>query len=138
MIKPLINRVLIRRYVEEEKISPGGIYLPNGDTPDKSNMVKGVVLAVGPGVPGVSDKPAADVKPGDVVVFNKYAADFFRLYGYDVITVSSLDIWANVSGAKDIDMSIAATELAKFNELANTQHAAAGTPQQNDADSGGA
>jgi chaperonin GroES len=76
MIKPLGNRVLVQRAKADEK-SAGGIIIPDNA---KERPVRGEVLAVGPGsfiekpggVNGVGHRPL-DVKPGDVVLFGKYA-----------------------------------------------------------------
>ncbi len=69
-IKPLHDRVVIRR-VEEEKESAGGIILP-GSAQEKQNL--GEVLAVGPGK--ASDAGTIipmSVSVGDKVLFNQYA-----------------------------------------------------------------
>lgn len=69
-IKPLHDRVVIRR-VEEEKESAGGILLP-GSAQEKQNL--GEVLAIGPGK--ASDAGTIipmTVSVGDKVLFNQYA-----------------------------------------------------------------
>ncbi|MGM0541563.1 MAG: co-chaperone GroES [Pseudomonadota bacterium] len=69
-IKPLHDRVVIRR-VEEEKESAGGILLP-GSAQEKQNL--GEVLAIGPGK--ASDAGTIipmSVSVGDKVLFNQYA-----------------------------------------------------------------
>ena len=69
-IKPLFDRVVIKR-MEEEKLSAGGIVIPDSAT---EKPVKGEVLAVGAGKAldnGGVRAPA--VKVGDKVLFGKYA-----------------------------------------------------------------
>jgi chaperonin GroES len=69
-IKPLQDRVVIRR-VEEEKESAGGIILP-GSAQEQQNI--GEVIAVGPGK--ASDAGAIiamTVKVGDKVMFGQYS-----------------------------------------------------------------
>lgn len=69
-IKPLQDRVVIRR-VEEQKESAGGIILP-GSAQEQQNM--GEVVAVGPGK--ASDAGtiiAMTVKVGDKVMFGQYS-----------------------------------------------------------------
>ncbi|WP_373020498.1 co-chaperone GroES [Thiomicrorhabdus sp.] len=69
-IKPLHDRVVIRR-VEEQQESAGGILLP-GSAQEKQN--KGEVVAVGPGK--ASDSGAVvpmTVKVGDKVLFGQYS-----------------------------------------------------------------
>lgn len=117
MITAQWNKVLLKKLPgeDEEKVSPGGIILPGGDRPAKSNMMKAIVLDVGPAGDG---KPAATVKRGDVVVFNKYAADFFAIKGFDVIVASSLDVWVNISAsAEDVTERDVQFVLAAFDAL---------------------
>lgn len=69
-IRPLNDRVLVRREEEEEK-SSGGILL-TGTAREKSN--KGTVVAVGPGRTTDDGKVIpVNVKVGDRVVFASYA-----------------------------------------------------------------
>lgn len=69
-IKPLQDRVVIRR-VEEQKESSGGILLP-GSAQEQQNM--GEVLAVGPGKASDSGSLIAmTVKVGDKVMFGQYS-----------------------------------------------------------------
>jgi len=69
-IKPLQDRVVIRR-VEEEKETAGGIILP-GSAQEQQNM--GEVLAVGPGKASDSGSLVAmTVKVGDKVMFGQYS-----------------------------------------------------------------
>ena len=69
-IRPLNDRVLVRRE-EEEEISSGGILL-TGTAREKSN--KGTVVAVGPGRTTDDGKVIpVNVKVGDRVVFASYA-----------------------------------------------------------------
>ena len=69
-MKPLNDRVLVKRLESEEKTA-GGLYIPDAA---KEKPSKGEVVACGPGK--LDDKggraPMA-VKPGDVVLFAKYA-----------------------------------------------------------------
>ena len=69
-LKPLYDRVIVRREDEEEKTS-GGIVLP-GTAKEKSNQ--GEVLAVGEGAVGDDGKRRPmTVKVGDKIVFGKYS-----------------------------------------------------------------
>jgi chaperonin GroES len=75
-IKPLGDRIVIRRFEAEEKTT-GGILLP--DTA-RNKPQKGKVLAVGPGKlnkDGTKRTPLA-VKEGDVVLFTNWAGDEFK------------------------------------------------------------
>lgn len=69
-IKPLHDRVVIRR-VEEQKTTASGIVLP-GSAHEKQNM--GEVLAVGPGkASDAGTIVAMTVKVGDKVMFGQYS-----------------------------------------------------------------
>src|SRR5947208_16971293 len=74
-IKPLGDRVVVRRYEAEEKTA-GGILLP--DTA-KNKPQKGTILAVGPGKLTKDGKfTPLDVKEGDTVLFTNWAGDEFK------------------------------------------------------------
>jgi len=69
-IKPLQDRVVVRR-VEEEKETASGILLP-GSAQEKQNI--GEVVAVGPGKASDSGSIIAmTVKVGDKVMFGQYS-----------------------------------------------------------------
>ena len=74
-IKPLGDRIVVRREEAEDKTS-GGILLP--DTA-KNKPQRGTVLAVGPGklVKDGSRRPL-QVKAGDKVLFTSWAGDEFK------------------------------------------------------------
>ena len=81
-IRPLHDRVVIRRK-EEEETSAGGIVLP-GSAKEKPNQ--GEVVAVGNGkVLDNGEVRPVDLKIGDIVVFGKYA-------GSDTIEVDGEDL----------------------------------------------
>jgi chaperonin GroES len=91
-IRPLHDRVVIRRKEEEQK-SAGGIVL-TGSAKEKPNQ--GVVVAVGTGrVLDNGDVRPVDVKIGDVVVFGKYAgSDTIEINGEELVILSENDIKA--------------------------------------------
>jgi len=71
MIRPLSDRVLIKRVEPEEEVRPGGIVIP--DTA-KEKPQEGEVVAVGEGkVLDSGTKVEMSVKPGDRILFGKYA-----------------------------------------------------------------
>src|SRR5690349_20198866 len=77
-IRPLHDRVVIKRIAEEEK-TKGGIIIP--DTA-KEKPVEGEVVAVGNGVVNQDGKVRAlDVKKGDRVLFGKYSGNEIKLDG---------------------------------------------------------
>jgi chaperonin GroES len=93
-IRPLHDRVIVRREEEEAKTA-GGILLP-GSAQEKPNQ--GEVIAVGSGrVLDNGDQRAVDVKVGDTVVFGKYAGqDTIDVDGEELIILSETDIKAVV------------------------------------------
>ena len=90
--KPLSNHVFIEA-LEEEKVSKGGIVLP--DNAEKEKPVKGKVLAVGPGklLENGSTQPMA-VKVGDMVLFKKYGPDEIEMDGKKYLVGDEDDILA--------------------------------------------
>jgi chaperonin GroES len=93
-IRPLHDRVIVRREEEEAKTA-GGILLP-GSAQEKPNQ--GEVIAVGSGrVLDNGDLRPVDVKVGDTVVFGKYAGqDTIDVDGEELIILSETDIKAVV------------------------------------------
>lgn len=90
-LKPLNDRVLVKRLESEEKTA-GGLFIP--DTA-KEKPSKGQVVAVGPGKMDDNGKrvPMA-VKAGDEVLFNKYAGTEVKLDGVDHLVMREEDILA--------------------------------------------
>jgi chaperonin GroES len=69
-IRPLHDRLLVRRIAEEEK-TKGGIIIP--DTA-KEKPQEGEVIAVGPGrVNDKGDRVEPEVHKGDKILFGKYS-----------------------------------------------------------------
>ena len=93
-IRPLHDRVIVRREEEEQKTA-GGILLP-GSAQEKPNQ--GEVVAVGNGrVLDNGEVRPIDVKVGDVVVFGQYAGnDKIDVDGEELIILSESDIKAVV------------------------------------------
>lgn len=74
-VKPLGDRLVVRRFEAEEKTT-GGILLPDSA---KNKPQKGKVLAVGPGrMLKDGSRRGLQVKEGDTVLFTSYAGDEFR------------------------------------------------------------
>ncbi len=90
-LKPLNDRVLVKRLESEEKTA-GGLYIP--DTA-KEKPSKGEVVAVGPGkVADNGQVIAMAVKAGDSVLFNKYAGTEVKLDGVEHLVMREDDILA--------------------------------------------
>jgi chaperonin GroES len=90
-VRPLHNRLIVKRLEEEEKTS-GGIIIP--DTA-KEKPQQGNVVAVGPGKRDESGKPIPlDVKAGDRVLFSKYAGTEVKLDGEEHLIISEDEVLA--------------------------------------------
>ncbi len=96
-IKPLHDRVLVRRLEQEEKTA-GGIIIP--DTA-KEKPQQGEVLAVGSGARDDSGKTIPlDVKAGDIVLFAKWGGTEVKVDGEDLLVMKESDIIAIVEDHK--------------------------------------
>ena len=90
-IKPLYDRVVIKR-MEEEKLSAGGIVIPDSAT---EKPIKGEVVAVGTGkVLDNRQVRAPQVKVGDKVLFGKYSGTEVKLDGVELLVVKEDDLFA--------------------------------------------
>lgn len=88
-VRPLHDRVLVKRSTEEER-SKGGIIIP--DTA-KEKPVEGEVIAVGLG--RITDEGKVrplDVKKGDKILFGKYAGTEIKIEGNEFIMMREEDI----------------------------------------------
>jgi len=88
-IRPLQDRILIKR-VDEEQKTAGGIIIP--DTA-KEKPQEGRVVAVGNGKVGDDGKVRPlDVKKGDRVLFSKYAGSEVKLDGEEHMIIREEDV----------------------------------------------
>lgn len=89
MIRPLQDRVLVRRVKEEEK-TKGGLFIPDSA---KEKPVEAMVLAVGNGkVLEDGTVRKLDVKAGDRVLFGKYTGSEVKIDGEDALILRENDI----------------------------------------------
>src|SRR5665811_2382965 len=92
-LEPLGDRVIVETSEGEEK-TPSGIVIP--DTA-KEKPQEGKVLAVGPGrILDDGKREQMDLKPGDTVLYAKYAGTEFKLDDEDLLIVSAKDVLAVV------------------------------------------
>ncbi len=88
-LRPLHDRVVVRRVKEEEK-TKGGIIIP--DTA-KEKPQEGEVVAIGKGAVGDDGKVVAlDVKKGDRVLFGKWSGTEVSVDGEDLLIMKESDI----------------------------------------------
>jgi chaperonin GroES len=96
-LRPLHDRVIVKR-LEEEKKSAGGIIIPDNAA---EKPVRGEVIAVGPGKRGDDGKlQPMDVKAGDTVLFGKYSGSEVKVDGVEYVVMREDDIMGVFSGAK--------------------------------------
>ncbi len=90
-IRPLHDRVLIKRLDEESKTT-GGLFIP--DTA-KEKPIQGKVIAVGSGKRDKDGKVVAlDVKAGDKVLFSKYSGTEVKIDGDEHLIMREEDLLA--------------------------------------------
>ncbi len=94
-IRPLQDRVIVKRLEEEEK-TKGGIIIP--DTA-KEKPQEGKVIAVGKGKVTEEGKIVPlDVKPGDKILFGKYSGTEIKIDGEEHLIMREEDILGIIEG----------------------------------------
>ena len=88
-VRPLQDRVLVKR-VEEESKTASGIIIPDNN---KEKPAQGEVISVGSGY-RLEDGTvrALDVKEGDKILFGKYAGTEVKLEGDEYLIMKESDI----------------------------------------------
>ncbi len=88
-IRPLHDRVIVRRLAEESK-SAGGIIIPDSA---KEKPLQGEIIAVGKGkLLDNGDLRALDVATGDIVMFSTYAGTEIKIDGETLLMMREDDI----------------------------------------------
>jgi chaperonin GroES len=94
-IRPLHDRVIVRR-LEEERKTAGGIVIP--DTAAEK-PIRGEVVAVGNGkILENGDVRHLDVKVGNKVLFGKYSGTEVKVDGEELVVMREDDIMAVLEG----------------------------------------
>lgn len=94
-LRPLHDRVIIKR-MEEERMSAGGIVIPDSAT---EKPVRGLVLAVGNGkILENGNVRALAVKAGDKVLFGKYSGTEVKVDGEELLVMREEDLVAIIEG----------------------------------------
>jgi chaperonin GroES len=88
-VRPLQDRVIVKRVEEQEQKSAGGIIIP--DTA-KEKPQEGKVVAVGPGRREDGKVLTVDVKVGDRILFGKYSGTEIKLDGQEHLILREEDI----------------------------------------------
>lgn len=88
-VRPLHDRILVRRMAEEEKTA-GGLYIPDSA---KEKPQRGEIVAAGNGrVTEDGRTLPLEVKTGDKVLFSKYAGTEIKLSGEEYLMMREEDI----------------------------------------------
>ena len=94
-IRPLGDRILVKRIKEEEK-TKGGIFIP--DTA-KEKPQEGKIVAVGKGKMTEAGKLVApEVKAGDTVLFGKYSGSEVKVDGEEHMIMREEDVLGVLEG----------------------------------------
>lgn len=90
-IRPLHDRILVKRLEEETKTS-GGLFIPDSA---KEKPIQAKVIAVGAGKTDKNGKVIPlDVKAGDKVLFSKYSGSEIKIDGEEHLILREDDILA--------------------------------------------
>ena len=95
-IRPLHDRVIVKR-IEEEKKSAGGIVIPDtaAEKPDQ-----GEIVAVGKGKKDDKGKLISlDVKVGDRILFGKYSGQSVTVRGEELLVMREEDVMGVLEAA---------------------------------------
>jgi len=96
-VKPLADRILVRR-LEEQEVKRGGIIIP--DTA-KEKPQQAEVIAVGPGkITDDGKRVALDVKKGDKILLSKYSGTEVKIEGNEYLIVREEEVLAIVGEPK--------------------------------------
>ena len=88
-IKPLHDRVIVKRIEESEQVR-GGIIIPDSA---KEKPQEGEVIAVGEGkYRKDGSRQALDVQPGDRVLFGKYSSSEIKIDGEELLIMREDEI----------------------------------------------
>jgi chaperonin GroES len=94
-IRPLHDRVVVRR-LEEESKSAGGIVLPDSAAEKPS---QGEVLAIGSGkILDNGEVRPLDVKVGDKVIFGQYGGSTVKVDGEELLILNESEIFGVLEG----------------------------------------
>ena len=91
-IRPLHDRLIVRRLEEEGEQKVGGIIIPDSA---KEKPQRGMVIAAGDGkITDEGQRFPLDVKAGDLILFGKYSGQEVKLDGEDYLIMREDDALA--------------------------------------------
>ena len=90
-LRPLHDRILVKRLAEGEE-KRGSIIIPDSA---KEKPQRGTVIAAGSGtIRDDGTRVPLDVKPGDLILFGKYASQDIKLDGEELLIMQETDVLA--------------------------------------------
>jgi chaperonin GroES len=90
-VRPLYDRILIKRLDEEEKTA-GGLFIPDSA---KEKPQEGLVVAVGNGkIQEDGSLRKLELKAGDKILFSKYAGNDIKIDGTEHLILREDDVLA--------------------------------------------
>ena len=96
-IKPLHDRVIVRRLDETSNQTAGGLFIPDSA---KEKPQEGEVIAAGDGkYKENGERQALDVKAGDRVLFGKYSGSEIKIDGEELLIMREDEILGIISRA---------------------------------------
>ena len=96
-IRPLYDRVVIKRIEEKGEALRGGLYIPDSA---KEKPQEGEVMAVGAGkINEKGDRVALDVKVGDRILFGKYSGNDIKIDDEEYMILKEDEILAKIGGS---------------------------------------
>ncbi len=92
-IKPLADRILVKRLDDDDEQKVGGIIIP--DTA-KEKPQEAEVVAVGPGKLDGGERVTPELKKGDKVLIGKYSGTEVKIEGEEFLIMREEDVLAIV------------------------------------------
>ena len=93
-LKPMADRVVVRPS-EQESVTKSGIFLPDSA---QERPQQGEVVAAGPGrVLQNGKRVEMEVKPGDIVIYSKYAGTEVEVEDEELLVLGANDILAIIT-----------------------------------------
>jgi chaperonin GroES len=90
-IRPLHDRVIVKP-LEEKRVSPGGIVIPDSAA---EKPIQGKIVAVGKGkILESGQVRPCDVKVGDKILFAKYGGTEVKVDGQELVVMREEDVMA--------------------------------------------
>ena len=95
-IRPLYDRIVVRRVETEAEKTHGGLYIPDSA---KEKPQEGIIIAVGTGRYEKGQTVPLAVKEGDRVLFGKYAGSEIKIDGEEFLIVKEEEILGILAGS---------------------------------------